>query len=194
VAPDVKLLARGTLLWRIYFRAGAHPADWNRLRHWGPVVTARFDHHAPPPQTQARGIVYAAAHAPTCFAEVFQDARTIERSRNQPWLVGFELARDVALLDLAGAWPTRAGASMAINSGRRARARAWSARIYADYPAIEGLHYPSSMAGNQPALALYERAQSALPARPAFHRALADPALGGAVAEAALLFNYSVVS
>ena len=128
----------------------------------------------------------------TCFAEVFQETRTIERSRNRPWLVGLELTRDVSLLDLTGAWPTRAGASMAINSGRRDRARAWSLRVYEDYPAIEGLHYASSMDGNRAALALYERAEDALPARPSFHRALADPGLDRAVARAASLFNYAV--
>jgi hypothetical protein len=41
-------------------------------------------------------------------------------------------------------------------------------------------------------VALYERAQDALPPRPVFHRALADPALDGAVARAALLFDYGV--
>jgi hypothetical protein len=81
---------------------------------------------------------------------------------------------------------------MAMSSGRRDRARAWSRRIYEDYRKIEGLRYPSSMDSNQPALALYERARKAVPVRPVFHRALADPALNGAVARAALLFNYSV--
>jgi hypothetical protein len=45
---------------------------------------------------------------------------------------------------------------------------------------------------NQPAVALYEKASRALPARPLFHRALADPALDAAVVRAALLFNYAV--
>jgi hypothetical protein len=189
---EVKVLTRGTVLWRIYPRGGARPAAWSRFRHFGPVATMRFDHHSLPAREQARGIVYAAMRVYTCFAEVFQETRTIERSRNRPWLVGFELARTVSLLDLTGAWPTRAGASMAISSGRRDRARAWSVRIYEDYPDVQGLHYPSSMDGNQPAVALYERAQDALPPRPVFHRALADPALDGAVARAALLFDYGV--
>ena len=65
-------------------------------------------------------------------------------------------------------------------------------RIYEDYPTIEGLYYPSSMDSNQPSVALYERAHDAIPTRPLFHRALADPALTGAVVRAALLFNYGV--
>jgi hypothetical protein len=152
----------------------------------------RFDPHESPARRQTRGIVYGGLRVYTCFAEVFQETRTIERSRNRPWLVGLELTRDVSLLDLTGTWPTKAGASMAISSGRRDRARAWSLRVYEDYEAIEGLYYASSMDGNQPAVALYERAQGALPVRPLFHRALADPGLDGAVARAALLFNYGV--
>jgi len=190
--PRIKSLARGAVLWRIYHRGGAHPAARNRFRHFGPVSTMRFDHHSLPAREQSRGIVYAALRVYTCFAEVFQETRTIERHRGGPWLVGLELARSVALLDLTGAWPTQAGASMALSSGRRDRARAWSARIYEDYPAFQGLYYPSSMDGNKPAVALYERAGGALPARPIFHRALEDPALNAAVVAAALLFNYGV--
>ena len=156
------------------------------------MATARFDHHTIPPRLQVRGTLYGALLVPTCFAEVFQETRTIERSRNRPSLVGFELNRPVSLLDLTGTWPTRAGASMAINSGRRDRARAWSSRIYEDYRSIEGVYYPSSLDSNQPSVALYERAQDAIPDRPRFHRAVADPALNAAVVGAALLFGYGV--
>jgi hypothetical protein len=187
---DVKRLPPGTLLWRLYFRGGSHPTAWNGFRHFGPVPNARFDHHSSPTRQQSRGILYAAVQAYTCVAELFQVARVIERSENQPWLVGFELTRPVSLLDLTRTWPTKAGASMTLCSGRRDRARAWSLRIYEDYAAIEGLYYPSSMDGNRPAVALYERAQSALSALPIFNRALDDPMLNGAVATAAWQFNY----
>jgi len=192
LSADVKVLRRGTILWRLYYQGGAHGTAWNRFRHWGPARNMRFDHHSHPPRRQSRGIVYCGLRVCTCFAEVFQDTRTIERSRNRPWLVGLALTRKVSLLDLTGSWPTRAGASMAMSSGRRDRARAWSLRIYEDYPSLEGLRYPSSMDANQPAVALYERARSALPARPLFHRALADPGLNAAVARAAVLFSYLV--
>ncbi len=129
----------------------------------------------------------------TPFAEVFQETRVIDRRRNAPWLVAFDLGRPLELLDLTDSWPTRAGASMAINSGPRPKARRWSQRIYEAYPTIEGLSYPSSMDGNRPAVALYERALDALPARPVFHRALADPALSVAVIRAARRFGYAVV-
>jgi hypothetical protein len=82
---------------------------------------------------------------------------------------------------------------MAINSGPRPRARRWSQAIYDAYPTVEGLYYASSMNANEPALVLYERAASALPGRPLFHRALADAALTGAVVRAARRFTYAVV-
>lgn len=189
---EVKRLRRGTLLWRLYSRSGPHPVAWNGFRHWGPAPNTRFDHHSEPARPQARGILYAGLRVYTCVAEVFQDTRTIERSRKEPWLVGFELAREVSLLDLTGTWPTRAGASMALNTGRRDRARAWSRRIYEDYAAVDGLFYPSSMDANQPTVALYERAHEALSSRPLFHRALSDPALNSPLAKAATLFGYLV--
>ena len=82
---------------------------------------------------------------------------------------------------------------MAINSGPRPRARRWSQAIYASYRAIEGLYYSSSMDANRPAMMLYERAASALPSRPSFHRALADPTLTAAIVRAARRFNYVVI-
>ena len=81
---------------------------------------------------------------------------------------------------------------MAINSGRRDRARSWSLRIYEDYTQIDGLYYPSSMDSNKPAVALYERAANTFPIRPIFHRALADEGLSRVVLKAAVPFNYAV--
>ncbi len=79
---------------------------------------------------------------------------------------------------------------MVLSSGPHSRARRWSQRIYEDYPAIEGLYYPSSMHGNSPSVALYERAETALPGSPMFNRALADPLLDGVVARACTLLGY----
>ena len=52
---------------------------------------------------------------------------------------------------------------MAINSGSRAKARKWSRAIYSAYASVEGLFYCSAMHGNRPAVALYDRATSAMP-------------------------------
>lgn len=113
----------------------------------------------------------------TCVAEAFQDTRLVDTGRRAPWLACFALTRDVPLLSLRGKWPTRAGASANINSGPRPRCRRWSRSIYEAYPEVQGLLYASSMNANESALALYERAASALPASPVLNRPLSDPAL-----------------
>ena len=190
--PRLRRLPAGTELWRVYFRGGRHPGVWNGWRAFGPVAGARFDHHEPPPRPQARAILYAAADGVTCLAEVFQAARLIDATAHQPWLVGFALAAELTLLDLTGTWPTAAGASMAINSGPRPRARRWSRAIYAAYPAVQGLWYPSSMHANRPSAALYERARPAIAAAPFFHRALDDPLLTDLLAWAAEALGYGL--
>ncbi len=125
---------------------------------------------------------------------MFQARRAIVTNMGEPWLVGFRLAEPVKLLDLTGSWPTRAGASMAINSGPRPRARRWSRAIYAAYVEAAGLWYASSMHANAPAVALYERAEAALPPTPVFHRALTDPALQVVLENAALDLGYALVA
>ena len=192
LGPEIKTLRAGHQLWRLYFAGGRHPTGWSDFRAFGPT-DSRFDHQLLPRRVQARKILYCAGFGPTCFAEVFQATRTADRNFNEPWLTCFELTRDVALLDLTGAWVTRAGASTAIHSGSRSRARRWSAAAYAAFPTIEGLAYCSSMDGNRPAYALYERATSAMPSMPIFNRALADPALARAVNGAAKRFGFVVV-
>jgi hypothetical protein len=176
----------------VYFRGGRHPTLWDRFRSWGPTG-ARFDHHEPPPRDQNRQILYAAAAGPTCLAEVFQDTRTINRSRAEPWLVGFELTRPVALLDLTSSWPTRAGASMAISTGPRPRARGWSRAIYDAYPGVDGLMYPSSMNASAEAVAMYERARDAMPRHPIFNRPLTDPALLFTLGNVAVDLGYRLI-
>jgi RES domain len=192
-AEDLRILPAGTVLWRVYFAGGGHPSSWGEFRDFGPVKAARFDHHVPPPRRQDRAILYAAEQGPTCFAEAFQAARVINRTRRTPWLVSFALAREVRLLDLAGAWPTRAGASQAVSSGPRSRAREWSRAVHEQYPEIEGLGYPSSMLGETRAVALYERAREALPTAPAFHVPLTHPGLQATVQRIAARLGYRLV-
>jgi len=137
--------------------------------------------------------LYAAVHGPTCFAEVFQDTRVIDRVAKDPWLAGFALQLSLKLLDLSGSWPTRAGASMAINTGPRPRAQRWSRAIYEAYSNGQGLHYPSSMHRNSPVIALYERGLPALPPVPIFHRPLRDPALLSVLKQVARDLGYGLI-
>jgi hypothetical protein len=196
IPPELKTLPAGAELWRIYKRGGRHPVLWNTFRSFGPLRTARFDHHLPgedgAPRSQDRMILYAASEIATCLAEFFQDTRTISRDAEEVCLVGFQLRLEVVLLDLTGVWPTQAGASMAINSGPRSRSRLWSQTVYEAYPEVQGFYYASSMHANRPAFALYERAQPALPAAPVFNRPLSDPALLGDLDRAAGILNFKL--
>ena len=179
IGSDLLALPAGTRIWRVYMQGGTHPTTWERFRTFGPT-DARFDHHRPPAHIQGRAVLYGATGpraATTTIAEVFQATRVVHRERRAPAWVAFDVTRELRLLDLTGSWPTRAGASMAINSGPRSRARAWARVMYDAFPGLDGLLYSSSMHANQPCPVLWERARNALPARPTFHRQLADPAV-----------------
>ena len=193
--PDVKTLAQGTVLARVYATAGLHPARWNQFRSYGPT-NSRFDHHLPGRDGQARvqerSVLYCAVSAVTCLAEVFQQTRRIDRVRGAPWLAVFALARPVRLLDLGGAWPTRAGASMAINTGSRVRAREWAQCFYDAFADLDGIHYASSMHANQSAVVLNDRAAQALAPHPEFNRALADDAMLDVLKQAAAELGYGL--
>ena len=198
IPPVTRTLPAGTTLVRIFFAGGAHPTDWNGFRHFGPTAS-RFDHHLPGPKGEAdgsvqeRGILYAALGRqafPTALAEVFQTARTIDRRARDPAVVFFRTSVPLVLLDLGSAFATRIGASMAINTGPRSRARRWARRLHEAYPEAHGIHYPSSMHANEPAVALFEHAVGALPAAPELLRPLADPRLTRIVRETATTIGY----
>lgn len=197
IAAVEKTMAAGTVLWRIYSRGGRHPTLWSTFRYFGPL-NGRFDHHLPDadgsPHIQDRGIYYATEDLVTSLAEVFQETRTIHRNATtQPWIVAFELAAPVRLLDLTTTWPTRAGASMALNSGPRPRSRRWSRAIYQAYSDLHGLYSASSMHANRPMVTLYERARRAFPEHPLVHRPLNDPAMLVGLDRAAFTIGYDLI-
>lgn len=199
---DVKTLRTGTTLYRIFRAGGEHPTAWNSVRTFGPT-SSRFDPHVPPPHEQDRGVLYAAGSVPTALAEAFGQTRLIEPRRADPWLAGFRLVGPLRLLDLSGAWPTRAGASQAISSGPRVMARMWARAVYEDY-ALDGLWYPSSMSGAQRlrgdpplhgfSVAIFGRAARALPRRPSLHLPLDHPALADALAVIAERYGYGLLA
>ena len=197
LAPAVYALPAGSKLARVYYARGAHPQSWDQFRYFGPV-NSRWDHHVPfsygNPQTQSRGIYYAATDAKSCLAEVFQVTRRIDRAFRAPWLVVFETVRTLGLLDLTGEFASRMGASMAIHSGSRSRARGWARDLYEAYPAMQGILYAASMHGGRPAIALNERALpgSLFPPHPLFHRALADDVMLDPLRAAAADLGYAL--
>jgi hypothetical protein len=166
---------------------------WNDLRRYGPVADCRFDPHPPPVALHAEGVSYLAITPQTALAEAFQTRRLVDRHHGAPYLVGLRLQRPVRLLDLSRSWPTRAGASQAISSGRRDVARAWARTLRAAFPALEGLWYPSSMDGGGFCVVLWQPAEDALPAVPVMSRPLSDPALADRLAGAAARLGYRLL-
>ena len=195
IAPQTVSLTAGTPLARIYFAAGPYPARWNQFRNFGPTA-ARWDHHLQDatisPIEQNRAVLYCAPDVDTCAAEVFQSTRRVDRIRNAPWLVVFALRETVTLLDLHGVFATTIGASTAIDSGPRARARAWARELYEAFPDLQGLYYGSSMNGHAPAIVLNDRAHHAIPEQPQLHRALNDDLLVEVLQQIALRLSYGL--
>jgi hypothetical protein len=194
----VRRVPAGTTLARVYFTRSPYVLGWNEFRYTGPL-NSRWDHHVPDAKgkacAQKLGIYYAAGDAKTCFAEVFQDTRRIDRGFQAPWLVIFKTLRELEVLDLAGDFATRMGASMAIHSGSRARARGWARDLYEAFPSAQGILYAASMHGGAPAFALNERALEGgplFPAHPEFHRALADDVMVDPLKHAARALGYAL--
>jgi hypothetical protein len=183
-------IPKGSRVARVYYSRSRHPLAWDEFRHFGPL-NSRWDHHLPDatggPMTQARSIYYAATDAKACLAELFQHTRRIDRVTQSPWLVIFELAESLELIDLTGDLPTRLGASMAIHSGPRGRAQGWARDLYDAFPTAQGILYCSSMNGGERALALTDRAEDIgiFPDHPLLHRALADDLLLDSLKDAA---------
>lgn len=191
IGPEIRTLGRDSRWWRIYFSASTHQPQWSTFRGYGPVPTARFDHHLPPASMQTRRVLYAAISAPICVAEVFQDRRRVS-FEGSPRLVCFHLERDVRVLDLTGLWPTRAKASQAVASGPRPRSQRW-ARAIADLFDVEGVLYPSSMYGGEAALALWD-CPDALRSTPELDVALQDARMTVPLHRVGEAIGYSVAS
>jgi hypothetical protein len=196
ITPTLITLPAGSALARVYYTSSAHPLAWNQFRSFGPL-NFRWDHHLPTvagePREQGPTVYYAAANAVTCLAEVFQATRRIDRVYQAPWLVIFNTLRALSLLDLTGDFATRMGASVAIHSGSRGRARGWARDLYQAFADAEGL-VCASMYGGAPAFALNERALRAplFPPHPEFHRALADDVLLDPLKHAAQALGYAL--
>lgn len=149
--------------------------------------------------------MYAGGDAPTSLLEAFQATRVVNRRRDSPWVASFALVRSVRLLDIGGSWPTRAGASQALGVGDApAVTQAWARAIHADYPDIAGIVYPSSMHGRPERsrtgadligrnVALFERAESALPSHPRMNIPLDHPGLADPLAVVADEYGYDIV-
>lgn len=152
--------------------------------------------------------MYLGGDGATALVEAFQETAVLNRIRDDPWLVVLALRRQVRLLDLRGAWSTRAGASMALSAAHEpTTTQTWARAIYSEYGGIDGILYPSAMRG-QPAgpvptgvhpdlfcqnVALFERARPSLPARPRLHLSLAHPGLASTLGSLATEYGYDLI-
>lgn len=197
------LAARDFPIVRIYFSGPPHPQAWDDFRYFGPVSTMRFDHQPPPRRVHpSRAVMYAvpggsaATVDPLDVAvlEVFGETGVIERVRRAPRLVVWTPARALRLLDVsAGTWLARAGGNAALTSGPRAVARHWARAIWREYPDLDGITWSSAPMPGGKAVVLFERAESALPARPDVHIDLAQPALLPALARIADQYHLTLL-
>jgi hypothetical protein len=127
-----------------------------------------------------------------CLAESFHDTRMIDPGDRDPWLVSFSPTRALRLIDVTSTWTTHSNGTQAISSGRRDRAREWARAIYDDYPNIDGIHYTAAHYGPGHGVALFERADDAVPPNPHFHRPLSSPGLQGVLDDIAGILGYGL--
>lgn len=112
-------------------------------------------------------------------------------------LTAARLTRPVQLLDITGdpghgAWATRAGASMALSTGRHDYTSAWARELCGQFPNLDGFAYRAAMDGGL-AVALFLPAADAMPRQAVTSRALSDPALTGRIAGVCHTIGYRLV-
>jgi hypothetical protein len=177
-------------------RGGKYPTQWDEFRAFGPTKS-RFDHHPVrgrgPRVHAAYGILYAEEEYATALTEYFQVRRAINRTRHEPWLVQFALAKPLVLIDVTGDWILKAGGNSAISSGPREQSRKWSRAFHKAWPTIDGVCYRSSLNPEWIAYALYERARRAIPRTPLLHAPLTDSRLDPLLAYAATAAGYKLL-
>lgn len=137
--------------------------------------------------------MYASPSMLTTFAEVYQRTRVIS-DEDGAILASWRPTRNLHLLDLTSNFLVRNGAAAAMMMGPKRFTQHWAAAVDSQLGShVDGLWHLSSMT-SQPVVTLFERAASAnsFPPRPAFHRSVGDPLLGGHIAAVAKQLNYGV--
>ena len=204
-SPLFRSLVAGSFMLRI-FDPTRHGSTALSFRYFGPL--GRFDHQRlalggfPADRSETRqrlsptgsssedpdrGISYAGLTLSCCLVECFGDVGVIEIKGQQ--IARLELTRDLTLLDLRGSGAMRAGAVAALAKiADRNLSQAWSRYFYertADYGQLDGISYLNAH-NDEEAIAIYERAQSALVCPDSQILPLNHPSLRPAILEAAL--------
>lgn len=196
-SPLFRSLVAGSFMLRI-FDPTRHGTTALSFRYFGPL--GRFDHQQLSPtgsssedpvgvslSLENRGISYAGLTLSCCLVECFGDVGVIEIKGQQ--IARLELTRDLTLLDLRGSGAMRAGAVSALAKiADRNLSQAWSRYFYertTDYGQLDGISYLNAH-NDEEAIAIYERAQSALVCPDSQILPLNHPSLRPAILEAAL--------
>lgn len=164
-------------LWHIANTSGPYATRFGVMRSFGPLASARFDPHPPPPQNHpTERVLYVATDLVTALAERFQNGREIRcHQPTDPIVYSWKPTHPLRLLDVTGVSALRLGASQLLSTGPRRRSRTWAIALRATWPDADGLLYQSSMAGRTCAT-LWAPATYTFPTAPAFAKLLSDPA------------------
>jgi RES domain len=164
-SPLYRTLASGSFLLRI-FDPTQYGTKATTFRYHGPIN--RFDHQRLPlsgtrAEDPERGISYAGLTLSCCLVECFGDTGVIEIKGQQ--IGRIQLTRELNLLDLRANGAMRAGSVAALAKvADRHLSQDWSRYFYEQtdlYGQIDGVSFLNAH-NDEEAIALYERAQSAL--------------------------------
>ena len=166
-----------TPLWQVANTAGPYAVRFGQMRSFGPLPTARFDPHPPPPADHpVERVLYSAADLVTALAERFQHNREIRGTQpSAPGVYAWAPTRPLHLIDLRGVGALRLGASHVLNTGPQSSTRAWARAIRDGWSNADGIAYASSMTGRT-CIALWAPAADTFPTAPAFAKLLSDAA------------------
>jgi RES domain len=186
-SPLYRTLASGSFILRI-FDPMQYGTKATTFRYYGPIN--RFDHQRLSPsraEDPERGITYAGLTLSCCLVECFGDTGVIEIKGQQ--IGRIQLTRDLNLLDLRANGAMRAGAVAALAKvADRHLSQDWSRYFYEQtdlYGQIDGISFLNAH-NDEEAIALYERAKSALICPDDQILPLAHPSLRPAIQQAAL--------
>lgn len=159
-------------LWHIANTRGPYATRFGAMRSYGPLASARFDPHPPPPGDHpTERVLYTAGDLVTAIAERFQNGREIRcRQATDPIVYSWMPTRPLRLLDITDVSALRLGASQLLSTGPKRHTRSWAIAIHATWPDADGV-----LAGRRCA-ALWAPGADSFPHAPAFAKLLSDPA------------------
>lgn len=182
-------------LWRVYYRGGSHPAQWNTRRDFGPIAEMRFDPHVfGKPRWQPGIEVYYAATTPrTALAETFNRGKAIDRLGGDPAITEWVPTRPLTLVDLTSTSVTKISVAAVQMTGTVARSRAFARELYKQHGGdIDGIYSRSSV-NNGSNVILFSRAASAFPLHPSADALLTATYSNVLVFDAASTLGWAVV-